>query len=98
MEDWEEAQEATRAKINKLKDHMSQILEALTILKSKGEATTKNDEVISTHLGMSQTQDNNTQGTSIPFPQYGLPPGYTPPLRNILRRTKFHLIRIHYRC
>jgi len=55
---------------------MHQILE---ILKRKGEDTTRNEEATSSHLGITQTQNNNTQGTSISFPQYGLPPGYTPP-------------------
>jgi len=59
---------------------LSQILEALTILDSKRDVTTRHEGVISSHPAMSQTQDVNTQGTATPFPQYGLPPGYTPPI------------------
>jgi len=92
MEDWETTQEALKtmkndindlkdkmSQIHGLKDQLSQILEVLTILDSRRDATTRHEGVISSHPTMSQTQHVNTQGTATPFPQYGLPPGYTPP-------------------
>jgi len=94
MEDWEQTQEAMKAmksdindlkdkmsQIHGLKDQLSQILEALKILNSKSDATTRHEGVISSHPAMSQTQHVNTQGTATPFPQYRLPPGYTPPTK-----------------
>jgi len=49
IEEWEEAQEEMKVDINQLKDQISQILE---ILKSKGEAITRNVEATSSHLGI----------------------------------------------
>jgi len=62
MEDWEQTQEAMKvtksdikdlkdqmSQIHGLKDHMIQILEALTILNNKREATIKNEEAQSSH-------------------------------------------------
>ena len=61
---------------------MGQILETLTILNNKRDATAKNEEPTSSHIAVTQTQYDEVQGMSIPFPQYGLPPGYTPPYEN----------------
>ena len=72
-------------KVNQIhghKDQLGQILETLTILNNKRDATAKNEEPTSSHIAVTQTQYDEVQGMSIPFPQYGLPPGYTPPYEN----------------
>jgi len=79
MEDWEEAHEAVKADINQLKDQVSQILEALKSLKASGEASSARIEE-NIHPQVPRYEVQNTQGMSIPFPMYGLPPGYTPPV------------------
>jgi len=69
MEDWEEAHEAVKADINELKDQVGQILEALKSLKASGEASTARVEETAHSYGI-------PLGASVPFPLYGLPPGY----------------------
>jgi len=68
--------------IHGLKDQLGQILENVTILNNKRDATTKNEEPASSHMAVTQTQYDEVQEMSIPFPQYGLPLGYTPPYEN----------------
>jgi len=92
MEDWEETMKTMKANVNDLKDKVSQIhglkdqlgqiLETLTILNNKRDVTAKNEELASSHIAVTQTQYDKVQGMSIPFPQYGLPPSYTPPYKN----------------
>ena len=71
MEDWEEAHEAVKADINELKDQVGQILEVLKSLKASGEASSARVEENAHSYG-------TPLGASVPFPMYGLPPGYTP--------------------
>jgi len=73
MEDWEEAHEAIKADINELKDQVGQILEVLKLLKALGKASSARVEENAHSYGM-------PMGTSVSFPMYGLPPGYTPPV------------------
>ena len=68
-----------------LKDQLGQILESLTILHNKHEATTRDEGAQSSHapifqLGILQTRDPH-QGNRInqEFPLYGLPLNYEPP-------------------
>jgi len=97
MENWEQTQEAMKAmksdikdlkdqmsQIHGLKDQMSHILEVLTILNSKREATISNEEAQSSHppifqQGTSQTRDlNQGNQTNQEFPLYGPPLNYEP--------------------
>ncbi|XP_052728595.1 uncharacterized protein LOC128195360 [Vigna angularis] len=74
MESWEESQESIKAEMSQLKDQVGQILVALEALKATGESS-------STLVGGNAhfyPPFFNATSQSIPFPLYGLPPGYTP--------------------
>jgi len=88
MEDWDQTQETMKeikSYINDLKDQMSQILEALTILNNKREAVTGNEGAQSSHplifqQGTLQSQNlNQGNRTNQDFPLYNLPLNYEPP-------------------
>jgi len=74
--------------IHGLKDQLGQILETLTILNNKWDATTKNKKPTSSHIAVTQTQYDEVQGMSIPFPQYGLLPSYTLPYENYVNQNQ----------
>ncbi|XP_052735536.1 uncharacterized protein LOC128197521 [Vigna angularis] len=76
MENWEQSHESIKADVNQLKDQMAQILTALEALKTTGESTPAQVE------GSAQYYPPlfNAGSQSVPFPMYGLPPGYIPPV------------------
>ncbi|XP_052734034.1 uncharacterized protein LOC108321519 [Vigna angularis] len=76
MESWEESQESIKAEMSQFKDQVGQILVALESLKATGESS-------STLFGGNAhfyPPFFNATSQSIPFPLYGLPSGYTPPV------------------
>ncbi|XP_014500282.1 uncharacterized protein LOC106761261 [Vigna radiata var. radiata] len=77
MENWEESHESLRADVSQLKDQIGQILAALESLKTTGESSSAQIEG-SAHFIPPMF---NVVGQSVPFPLYGFPPGYTPPIR-----------------
>ncbi|XP_052728311.1 uncharacterized protein LOC108320289 [Vigna angularis] len=80
MESWEESQESIKAEMSQLKDQVGQILVALESLKATGESS-------STLVGGNAhfyPPFFNATSQSIPFPLYGLPSGYTPPIGEYL--------------
>ncbi|XP_017428581.2 uncharacterized protein LOC108336620 [Vigna angularis] len=80
MESWEESQESIKAEVSQLKDQVGQILAALESLKTTAESS-------SAQIGGNAhfyPPLLNIASQSIPFPPYGLPPGYTPPVGEYL--------------
>ncbi|XP_047148672.1 uncharacterized protein LOC124820924, partial [Vigna umbellata] len=76
MEDWEDAHEVVKADISQLKDQIGQILAALESLKTAGESSSARVEGNAHYY----PPMFNAVSQSVPFPMYGLPPGYTPPI------------------
>ncbi|XP_052727619.1 uncharacterized protein LOC108327319 [Vigna angularis] len=76
MENWEKSHESIKADVSQLKDQMAQILTALEALKTTGGSTPAQVE------GSAQYYPPlfNAGSQSVPFPMYGLPPDYTPPV------------------
>ncbi|XP_014503397.1 uncharacterized protein LOC106763751 [Vigna radiata var. radiata] len=76
MEGWEESHESLRAEVSQLKDQIGQILAALESMKTTGESSSAHVEGTAHPYPLVF----NAASQSVPFPLYGLPPGYTPPV------------------
>ncbi|XP_017416451.2 uncharacterized protein LOC108327238 [Vigna angularis] len=76
MASWEESQESLKTDVGQLNDQIGQILATLESMKTTGESS-------SAHVGGNAHPYPpmfNAASQSVPFPLYGLPPGYAPPV------------------
>ncbi|XP_073219715.1 uncharacterized protein [Cicer arietinum] len=86
MEELEQNQEVMRMDVNQLKDKVDQILEAIQALSRKGNtdenppAANEEHQTTPSHPPGFTPTTQQPRTTTIQFPMYGLPPGYTPPL------------------